>query len=142
MHMALFFCFQRVILSTENVQTQSTFPMILSPQPAALHGCRAHDHEDLEDKAECPGPDHSFWKNTRSSWPLPVALIAPLGGVKAIHLEYLSELANAAWADCRISESERREIQLAAQLLGFGRLSDDSTTYCAPARATSVPMQL
>jgi hypothetical protein len=66
----------------------------------------------------------------------------PAGGGKAIHLEYLSELANAAWADCRISESERREIQLAAQLLGFGRLSDDSTTYCAPARATSVPIQL
>ena len=45
--------------------------------------------------------------------------------VKAIHLEYLSQLAKAAWADQHISDAERREIQLAAQLLGFGRLSDD-----------------
>jgi DNA polymerase-3 subunit epsilon len=45
--------------------------------------------------------------------------------VKAIHLEYLSQLAKAAWADHRVSDAERREIQLAAQLLGFGRFSDD-----------------
>jgi DNA polymerase III subunit epsilon len=45
--------------------------------------------------------------------------------VKAIHLDYLSQLAKAAWADRRITEAERREIQLVAQLLGFGRLSDD-----------------
>jgi DNA polymerase-3 subunit epsilon len=45
--------------------------------------------------------------------------------VKAIHLNYLSQLVKAAWVDRRITEVERREIQLAAQLLGFGRLSDD-----------------
>ena len=45
--------------------------------------------------------------------------------VKEIHLDYLSQLAKAAWADRGITEAERREIQLAAQLLGFGRLSDD-----------------
>ncbi len=45
--------------------------------------------------------------------------------IKSIHLEYLTQLAKAAWADRHISESERREIQLVAQLLGFERLSDD-----------------
>jgi len=45
--------------------------------------------------------------------------------VKVIHLDYLSQLAKVAWADRHITESERREIQLTAQLLGFGRLSDD-----------------
>ena len=45
--------------------------------------------------------------------------------VKAIHSDYLSQLAKAAWADRRITEAERREIQLAARLLGFGGLSDD-----------------
>ena len=60
MHMALFFCFQRVILSTENVRTQSTFPMILSPQPAALHGCRAHDHEDCVGMHFSPQPLSEF----------------------------------------------------------------------------------
>lgn len=44
--------------------------------------------------------------------------------VKAIHLDYLSQLATAAWADRHITDAEQREIQLAAQLLGFGRLSD------------------
>jgi DNA polymerase-3 subunit epsilon len=45
--------------------------------------------------------------------------------VKAIHLDYVSQLAKATWTDRRITEAERREIQLAAQLLGFGRLSED-----------------
>ena len=45
--------------------------------------------------------------------------------IKAIHLEYLSQLAKAALADHHVSDAERREIQLAAQLLGFGCLSDD-----------------
>ena len=45
--------------------------------------------------------------------------------IKAIHLEYLSQLAKAAWADHHVSDAERQEIQLAARLLGFGRLSDD-----------------
>jgi DNA polymerase-3 subunit epsilon len=40
-------------------------------------------------------------------------------------LDYLSQLAKAAWTDRRITEAERREIKLAAQLLGFGCLSDD-----------------
>jgi DNA polymerase III subunit epsilon len=47
-----------------------------------------------------------------------------LDRVKAIHKDYLLQLAKAAWADQHLSESERREIQLAAKLLGFGRLSD------------------
>jgi DNA polymerase-3 subunit epsilon len=45
--------------------------------------------------------------------------------VKAIHLDYLSQLAKAAWADRRISDTEKREIQMVAQLLGFGTLSDE-----------------
>lgn len=45
--------------------------------------------------------------------------------VKAIHLDYLSQLALAARADGRITDVERREIQLAVQLLGFGHLSDN-----------------
>ncbi len=44
--------------------------------------------------------------------------------VEAIHLGYLSELAKAAWADRHITDAERREILMAAQLLGFGRLTD------------------
>ncbi|OGB94342.1 MAG: hypothetical protein A2Z31_06670 [candidate division NC10 bacterium RBG_16_65_8] len=45
--------------------------------------------------------------------------------VEAIHLGYLSELAKAAWADRQITDVERREIQIAAQLLGFRRLTDE-----------------
>ena len=45
--------------------------------------------------------------------------------VEAIHLGYLSELAKAAWADRHITDAERRDIQMAAQLLGFGRLTDE-----------------
>jgi DNA polymerase III subunit epsilon len=45
--------------------------------------------------------------------------------VEAIHLGYLSELAKAARADQQITDTERREIQKAAQLLGFGNLSDE-----------------
>ena len=45
--------------------------------------------------------------------------------VKAIHLDYLSQLALAAKADGRVTDVERREIQLAAQLLGFRHLSDN-----------------
>lgn len=45
--------------------------------------------------------------------------------VEAIHLGYLSELAKAAWADRHITDSERGEIQMAAQLLGFGIPSDE-----------------
>jgi len=65
--------------------------------------------------------------------------------VKAIHLDYLSRLAKAAWVDRCITEAERREIQLAAQLLGFGRLSDDqlhnilaSCEVTAPSNATPI----
>jgi DNA polymerase-3 subunit epsilon len=49
----------------------------------------------------------------------------PFKRVEAIHLGYLSELAKAAWADRNITSVERREIQNAAQLLGFGRLADE-----------------
>jgi len=45
--------------------------------------------------------------------------------VEAIHLGYLSELAKSAWADRHVTDAERREIQMAAQLLGFGRLTDE-----------------
>ncbi len=45
--------------------------------------------------------------------------------IEAIHLGYLSELAKAAWADQHITDVERRDIQVAAQLLGFGRLTDE-----------------
>jgi len=45
--------------------------------------------------------------------------------VKAIHLDYLSPLARAAWADRCITDTERREIHSAARLLGFGTLSDE-----------------
>ncbi len=45
--------------------------------------------------------------------------------VEAIHLDYLSQLAKASWADRRITDAERREIQSAAQLLGFGTLTDE-----------------
>jgi DNA polymerase-3 subunit epsilon len=45
--------------------------------------------------------------------------------VKAIHFEYLSQLAKAAWADRHITDAEEREIQMAGQLLGFGILSDE-----------------
>ena len=49
----------------------------------------------------------------------------PFKRVEAIHLGYLSELAKAAWADRHITDTERREIQIAAQLLGFGRLTEE-----------------
>jgi len=45
--------------------------------------------------------------------------------VKAIHLEYMQQLAKAAWADRRVTDTERREILTAAQLLGFGVLSEN-----------------
>ena len=45
--------------------------------------------------------------------------------VKAIHLDYLSQLAKAEWADRHISDAEEREIQMVAQLLGFGTLSNE-----------------
>ena len=45
--------------------------------------------------------------------------------VKAIHLDFLSQLAKAALEDRYISDAERREIQSVAQLLGFGRFSDE-----------------
>ena len=45
--------------------------------------------------------------------------------VEAIHLGYLSELTKAALADRHITDAERREIQIAAQLLGFGRMTDE-----------------
>jgi DNA polymerase III subunit epsilon len=45
--------------------------------------------------------------------------------IKVIHLDYLSQLALAAMADGHVTDVEQREIQLAAQLLGFGHLSDN-----------------
>lgn len=45
--------------------------------------------------------------------------------VKAIHWDYLSRLTKASWADRHITDAERREIHLAAQLLGFGTLTDE-----------------
>ena len=47
--------------------------------------------------------------------------------VKAIHLDYLKQLVMAAWADRRITDGERREIQTAAQLLGFGIFSTEQS---------------
>ena len=44
--------------------------------------------------------------------------------VKAIHLDYLSQLVKAAHADHRITDAERQEIQSATHLLGCGMLSD------------------
>ena len=62
--------------------------------------------------------------------------------VKAIHLDYLSQLALAAMADGRITDVERREIQLASQLLGFGHLSDnqlhDLFESCGSGRSDAV----
>jgi len=49
----------------------------------------------------------------------------PFSRVEAIHLGYLSELAKAAWADRHITDAERKEIRTAAQLLGFGSLSNE-----------------
>jgi DNA polymerase-3 subunit epsilon len=49
----------------------------------------------------------------------------PFSRVEAIHLGYLTELAKAAWADRQITDAERREIRTAAQLLGFGSLSNE-----------------
>jgi DNA polymerase-3 subunit epsilon len=49
----------------------------------------------------------------------------PLSRIKAIHFDYLSELAKAAWADNFLSDSERKEILNAAHLLGFGPLSEE-----------------
>lgn len=45
--------------------------------------------------------------------------------VEAIHWDYLSQLAKIFWADRRITGAERRELQLTAQLLGFGTLTDE-----------------
>ena len=45
--------------------------------------------------------------------------------VNAIHLDYLLRLVRAAWADRHISDGERRELQLAARLLGFGTPTDE-----------------
>lgn len=44
--------------------------------------------------------------------------------VEVIHLDYLTRLARAACADRVINDAERRELQLVAELLGFGRLSE------------------
>lgn len=49
----------------------------------------------------------------------------PLSRIEAIHFDYLSELARAAWADHFLSDSERKEILQAAHLLGFGTLSEE-----------------
>jgi hypothetical protein len=73
MHMALFFCFQRVILSTENVRTQSTFPMILSPQSAALTVDVLTLTRMRQDMRSPPSPCRkAFTRNvtaTRPLWP-------------------------------------------------------------------------
>ncbi len=45
--------------------------------------------------------------------------------IEAIHLGYLSEMAKAAWADRKVTDAERAEIQTAAQLLGFRQLSEE-----------------
>ena len=45
--------------------------------------------------------------------------------VKVIHLDYLLPLAQAAWADRCITDTERREIQSVARLLGFETLSNE-----------------
>lgn len=45
--------------------------------------------------------------------------------IEAIHLGYLSEMAKAAWADRTITETERAEIQMASQLLGFRQLTEE-----------------
>ncbi len=44
--------------------------------------------------------------------------------VREIHLDYLVQLAREAWADRYLSEAERAEIQVAARLLGLGKLSE------------------
>jgi DNA polymerase-3 subunit epsilon len=62
--------------------------------------------------------------------------------VKAIHLDYISQLAEAAWADRSITEAERREIQLAAKLLGFGVLSDEQLHNLLRSRESSVLFNL
>lgn len=48
-----------------------------------------------------------------------------LSRIKKIHLDYLLELSKAIWADCQITEAEKREIKLSARLLGFKQLSDE-----------------
>ena len=45
--------------------------------------------------------------------------------IEAIHVGYLSEMAKAAWADRKITDAERGEIQTAAQLLGFRCLTEE-----------------
>ena len=45
--------------------------------------------------------------------------------IKKIHLDYLLQLSKAIWADCQITEAEKRQIKLYARLLGFKQLSDE-----------------
>lgn len=52
--------------------------------------------------------------------------------VEAIHLDYLTRLVAAAYADKRITEAEHREIQMVAQLLGFGRLAESELASLIP----------
>ena len=59
--------------------------------------------------------------------------------VKAIHLDYLSQLAKAAWADRHITDAERREIKWQHSCSDSGACrTNNSTTSCAPSRANSV----
>jgi DNA polymerase-3 subunit epsilon len=45
--------------------------------------------------------------------------------VERIHLEFLSRLVGEAWVDRRLSDAEHSEIQVTAQLLGFGKLTEE-----------------
>lgn len=45
--------------------------------------------------------------------------------IEAIHLDYLTRLAEASWKDRYITDAERLELLTVGQLLGFGKLSDD-----------------
>lgn len=59
--------------------------------------------------------------------------------VKQIHMDYLSRLAAAAWADLRITDAEKRELKLVAQLLGFGRITDSELIDLARSSGTAYP---
>lgn len=48
-----------------------------------------------------------------------------LDSIKKIHLDYLLQLSKSAWADRQLTEAEKREIRIAAQMLGFKQISDE-----------------
>jgi DNA polymerase-3 subunit epsilon len=61
--------------------------------------------------------------------------------VEAIHLDYLTQVARAAWADHSISDAERREVQGVARVLGFGQLSDAQFDELIQSASASVAVE-